>query len=76
MMETHMQTDAAAPAAVIPGLVVRPYAGVADVEAMVRIRNADWEANGVPGRWSVDEAVPYLAHPSEQFDPARDAFIA
>lgn len=76
-MEPDVRTDAAATtAAGIPGLFVRPYAGESDIEAMVRIRNADWEANGVPGRWSVDEAVPYLAHPSEQFDPSRDAFIA
>jgi mycothiol synthase len=77
MMEPAVRTDAAAAtAAGIPDLVVRPYAGEADIAAMVRIRNADWEANGVPERWSVEDAVPYLSHPSEKFDPARDVRIA
>ena len=42
-----MKTDAAASAAEIPGLVLRPYAGEADLPEMVRIQNAEWEADGI-----------------------------
>ncbi|MFN2417584.1 MAG: hypothetical protein ABR593_01495 [Candidatus Limnocylindria bacterium] len=38
-----MKTDAAAPAAEIPGLVLRPYAGEADLPEIVPLTNADLE---------------------------------
>jgi mycothiol synthase len=69
-------TDTAATAAVRTGLVIRRFRGEADVEEIVRIRNADWEADGVRERWSVAEARPYFGNPSEHFDPARDVRIA
>ncbi len=71
-----MKTDAAAMAAEIPGLVVRAYAGEADHPEIVRIQNAEYEADGVRARTSVPELAAWLAHPSEQFDPARDVRIA
>jgi len=71
------QTDtAAAAAATIPGLVLRPYAGPADHAAIVRIQNAEYAADGVRGRTSVPELDAWLGHPSDQFDPARDLRIA
>jgi mycothiol synthase len=70
------QTDTAAPAADIPGLVVRPYAGAADISDLVRLQNAEWEADGVRMRQSVDEKTAWLRHPNESFDPGRDVRIA
>lgn len=71
-----MKTDAAALAAEgIPGLVVRPYGGPGDHPDLVRVQNAEYEADGVRGRSSVPEFDAWLGHPSEQFDPVRDMRI-
>jgi len=67
------QTDAAAPAAEIPGLVIRPYGGEADLPEVARIQSAEWAADGVSERASVDDLRAWWGHPSEQLDPARDA---
>ncbi len=76
-MKTPAQTDAAAaPAADVPGLVLRAYAGEADIPHIVRLQNAEWEADAVRGRVSVDEYAAWLRHPSEKFDPARDVRMA
>ena len=61
-MSTSHRARAAAPA----GLVLRPYAGEADVAAIVRISNAENEAG---------ERV-WLGTPSEQFDARRDIVVA
>jgi mycothiol synthase len=66
---------AAAGAATVPGLTVRPYAGPVDIAEIVRIRNADWRADGVRGHWTVEDAAAMLRHPSPQFDPHRDLWI-
>jgi mycothiol synthase len=71
-----METDTAAPAAETPRLVMRPYAGEADLPEMVRIQNAEWEADGLGYRETVAEQAAYFGHTSEQFDPARDLSIA
>ncbi|HUF06342.1 MAG TPA: GNAT family N-acetyltransferase [Candidatus Binatia bacterium] len=70
------RTDVAAHAAEIPGLVIRPYAGEVDLPEMVRIQNAEWEADGLDYRETVAEQAAWLSHPSEQFDAARDSWIA
>jgi mycothiol synthase len=70
-----MKTDTAAPPAVSSGLVLRPFAGPADYPALVRIQNAEWEADGVRGRSTVAEMAAWWGHPSEQFDPARDVTV-
>lgn len=70
-----MKTDAVA-AEPVQGLVVRPYAGAADHPELVRIQNAEYEADGVRGRISVPELDAWLRHPSEQFDPERDMRVA
>ncbi len=68
-MKADMQTDAAAAAADIPGLVLRPYAGEADIPEMVRIQNAQWEADGQTYRETVEERVAHYAHPSDELPP-------
>lgn len=65
-------TDAVATATGIPGLVVRPYGGAADLPEVARIQSAEWEADGVSERASVDALLAWWGNPSEQFDPARD----
>ncbi|MDQ2940767.1 MAG: GNAT family N-acetyltransferase [Chloroflexota bacterium] len=70
-------TDAAASgAAGPPGLVLRPYAGEADIPEMVRIQNAEWEADGIGYRETIGEQEAFFRHASEQFAPARDLTIA
>jgi mycothiol synthase len=73
MMETKMRTDTAAPT--WSGVVIRPYAGEAELPELVRIRNAEYAADGVRGRVTVEEIRAWWAHPSEQFDPARDVSV-
>jgi len=54
-------------------LHVRAYAGPADVPEIVRIFNAAAAADRVDEVWTVEGITAFLAHASEQFDPARDA---
>jgi len=71
-----MKTDTAADAADIPGLVLRPYAGEADIRALARIQNAEWAADGIRARASVEELTAQLAESSEGLDPIRDIRLA
>jgi mycothiol synthase len=71
-----MKTDTAAPAADIPGLVLRSYAGEADIPHVVRIQNAEWAADGTRGHMTADEYVAWWGHANEKFDPARDVRLA
>ena len=73
-MDRQPQTDAAA-AAGIPGLVIRPYGGEADLPEVARIQSAEWAADGVSERANVDVLRAWWGNPSEQFDPARDVDI-
>ena len=75
-MKTPRLTIAAAPAADIPGLVLRPYAGEADIPHVVRIQNAEWAADGTRGHMTADEYVAWWGHANEKFDPARDVRLA
>jgi mycothiol synthase len=70
-----VHTDAATVVAEIPGLVVRPFAGEADLPDAVRVANAEWAADRVSARTSVEDQRAWWSHPSEQFDPARDVDI-
>lgn len=58
------------------GLRLRPYAGEADLPEIVRIGNAEADADGLPERHSVEELAAVFAHPSVSFDPARDVTLA
>ena len=60
----------------IPGLALRPYAGEADLPEIVRIQNAEWEADGLSYRETVEERRAWYANPSDQFQPLRDVTIA
>src|SRR5688572_5991192 len=72
-----MKTDTVAAAtAAIPGLVLRQYAGEHDLPDLVRIQNAEWDADGMSYRETVEERRAWYGNPSEQFQPHRDVTIA
>jgi len=75
-MNTEIRTDATRDGAGVPGLVIRPYAGEVDHDHIVRLQNAEWEADRVSGRISRPEIDAWTRHPSEQFDAARDIRFA
>lgn len=75
-MRDSIQTDSAAYAAAVPGLVIRSYAGEADIPEMVRVANAELAVDGSRERHAVDEVTAQLRHASESFDPAHDMLIA
>lgn len=56
-------------------LVIRPYAGEADIPEMVRVANAELVADGSTERRTAEQVSVELAHPSDQFDPARDVHL-
>ena len=57
-------------------LRIRTYRGDEDVAEIVRIFNAASAADGVEEVWNADGLRSWLAHASEQFDPARDVVLA
>jgi GNAT superfamily N-acetyltransferase len=61
---------------VASGLRLRPYEGEPDLADIVRIENAEAEADGLERRTTIEEAASNLAHPNSSFDPARDVTIA
>jgi mycothiol synthase len=65
-----VKTDAPA------GVVVRPYAGEADIPALVRIENRANEADGVPSRVTEGEMRAHYSRASDHFDPASDVLVA
>lgn len=71
-----MSSRSATHDAVLPGLVLRAYAGEADIPAIVEIQNAENEADGIPERTSVGERAAEYRHPSAAFDALRDITIA
>ena len=56
-------------------LRLRGYAGPTDVPDIVRVFNASAAAERVDEVWSEEGLIAWLAHASEQFDPARDVVI-
>jgi len=58
------------------GLRLRPFAGEADLAEMVRVHNAEAEADDMHYRTSVEELAAFVAHPSPSFQPFRDITIA
>jgi len=60
----------------VSGLRLRPYAGEADLPDLVRIQNAEAEADGLPYRTTIEEMRAHLGHASTSFTPARDITIA
>jgi mycothiol synthase len=70
-----MQTDAAATATGVPGLVIRRYRGEADIPEMVRVANAELAADASTERRTVESAIAEYRHASEQFDPGSDLHL-
>jgi GNAT superfamily N-acetyltransferase len=58
------------------GLRLRPYAGEPDLAEIVRIENAEAEADQLPERASLEDEAAAFAHPNDHFDPLRDVTIA
>jgi mycothiol synthase len=57
------------------GLRLRPYAGSADIPEIVRVVNGGNRADRVDERWSIAGAESWFAHPTQTFDPSRDAVV-
>ena len=70
------QTDTAAGAADLPGLVVRAYAGEADLPEIVRLTNADLAHDGVRELDALEDVASMFRHASDAFDAARDVLMA
>lgn len=62
--------------AAVPGLRLRPYAGEADLPQVAFVMNAEFDADGRPGRTSVEELAAEYGHPSAAFDSLRDVTVA
>ena len=60
----------------VPGLRLRAYAGEADLAEIVRISNAEAEADRIPERTSLEDEAARFAHANDKFDPRRDVTIA
>jgi mycothiol synthase len=71
-MTTHPATHPPA----LAGLRVRPYRGPDDLPAIVKVTNAEHEADRLPWRTTPEELAAEYNHPSDQFDPARDVRVA
>ncbi len=58
------------------GIVIRPYAGDVDIPGIVRVQNAEYEADGIDERATVVGTRAWLSNPSDQFQPHRDVVVA
>ncbi|HJW22284.1 MAG TPA: GNAT family N-acetyltransferase [Candidatus Limnocylindrales bacterium] len=58
------------------GLRLRPYAGERDLAEIVRLENAEAEADGLQERVTLEGETTFFAHPNDKFDPGRDVTIA
>lgn len=57
-------------------LRIRAYAGPGDIPEIVRVVNESSAANHVEEMWTTEGIAAWLAHASDQFDPARDVVLA
>jgi mycothiol synthase len=76
MGATHTDATEVGRAAPPPGLVLRPYAGPEDIAEIVRIGNAENEADGIPERLTEAGERTWFESPSDQFDARRDVLLA
>jgi mycothiol synthase len=58
------------------GFRLRPYVDETDVALGVAIANADLAADGVQGRESEEDYLSFVQHPNDNFNVARDVFVA
>ena len=71
-MTTHPATQPLS----VAGLRVRPYGRADDLPGIVKVTNAEHEADRLPWRATPEELAAEYGHPSDQFDPARDVTVA
>ena len=71
-----METRSVGTADLAGRLELRAYRGEDDLAEIVRIDNAESEAESIPGRVSLGGLRAEYAHPNEHFDPAADVTIA
>ena len=60
---------------IMSGVRFRPFRGEPDLVDIVRIENAEAEADGIPRRLDVGTLAAMVAHPGIGFEPARDTTI-
>jgi GNAT superfamily N-acetyltransferase len=65
-----------APTRAAVDLRLRPYAGEPDLAEIVRILNAEAEADRIAERRTIEGLAAAFSHPSESFDPRRDVTVA
>jgi len=70
------QTDTVASTADLDRLVLRPYAGEADLPEIARVSNSDMALDGVRVVLTLDDVAPAYRIPSESFNAARDVLMA
>lgn len=58
------------------GLLLRPYRVGEDLRRLADVMNAEHELDRNPERETVDSLRGFFAHPSDQFNAARDVMIA
>ena len=58
------------------GLALRGFSGEEDLPEIVRVLNAESDADGIVEHESLDAMRAWVANPSEQFDAARDVVLA
>lgn len=58
------------------GLRLRPYAGEADLPDLVRLENAEHEADRIPERSTLENMRVSFGHPSDTFNASRDVTVA
>ena len=61
---------------VVQKVDLRPYAGESDIADIVRIENAEYEADSLPGRVEVGGMRGQFAHVTPEYDAARDVTLA
>ena len=71
-----MKTDTTAGAAGTADLVLRPYAGEADLAAIVGLQNTELAADGIRERLSIGDLEPVYRNASNAFDARRDVLLA
>jgi mycothiol synthase len=59
-----------------PGLLLRPFGGEDDLPEIVRVLNAENDADGIVEHETLDAMRAWVANPSDQFDAARDVVVA
>jgi mycothiol synthase len=58
------------------GLLLRPFGGEDDLPEIVRVLNAENDADGIVEHETLDAMRAWVANPSDQFDAARDVVVA